>query len=169
MKQFILGGARSGKSHYAEQQAKASGKTVIYIATATPGDDEMRERILKHRQQRPDHWQLVEEPINLAEVLLQYDNPDHCLLVDCLTLWLSNCLAQGDAFVEQQQSQLMNTLLGLGADVIFVSNEVGHGLVAMNKLARKFVDESGRMHQRLAQVCDRVVFVSAGLPQVLKE
>jgi len=169
MKQFILGGARSGKSHHAQQLAEASGKSVIYIATATAGDEEMQQRILMHQQQRPQHWRLIEEPIKLPEVLLQNDNVEHCLLVDCLTLWLSNCLAMDDEkFVEQQQLELINTIAKLKSDVLLVSNEVGQGIVPMNKLARKFVDESGRLHQLLAQACDRVIFLTAGLPQVLK-
>jgi adenosylcobinamide kinase / adenosylcobinamide-phosphate guanylyltransferase len=169
MKQFILGGARSGKSQYAEQLAKASGKSVIYIATATAGDGEMRLRIEHHQQQRPSHWQLIEEPLSLASVLLENDSESHCMLVDCLTLWLSNCMAAEDAaFVDQQQHSLLNTLVDLKSDVLLVSNEVGQGIVPVNKLARKFIDESGRLHQEIAKVCDRVVFITAGIAQVLK-
>ena len=170
MKQLILGGARSGKSSYAEKRAQASGKTVIYIATATAGDDEMRQRISLHQQQRPEHWQLIEEPVKLSEVLIENDDSDHCLLVDCLTLWLSNCLAiDSDSFFEQQQCELINTVSELKSDLIMVSNEVGQGIVPMSELGRKFVDESGRLHQQLAKVCDRVVFITAGLPQILKQ
>ncbi len=169
MKQFILGGARSGKSNYAQQLAEASGKAVIYIATATAGDEEMQQRISLHQQQRPQHWRLIEEPLKLAEVLLQNDNIECCLLVDCLTLWLSNCLAAGDdKFVKQQQDELINTVKKLKSDLLLVSNEVGQGIVPVTELGRKFVDESGRLHQQLAQECDRVVFITAGLRQVLK-
>lgn len=169
MKQLILGGARSGKSNYAQQLAEASGKPVIYIATATAGDEEMQQRILLHQQQRPEHWQSIEEPLKLSEVLLHNDNPGNTLLVDCLTLWLSNSLAMdNEKFVEQQQRELISTIVKLKSDVLLVSNEVGQGIVPMSELARKFVDESGRLHQQLAQACDRVVFLTAGLPQVLK-
>jgi len=169
MKQFILGGARSGKSRYAEKIAETSGKTIIYIATATAGDDEMKQRILFHKQQRPDHWKLVEEPIKISEVLRDNDNADCCLLVDCLTLWLSNCLTmEGDINISQQQDDLINTISNLNAELILVSNEVGQGIVPMSELGRIFVDESGRLHQKLAQVCDNVVFITAGLPQILK-
>ncbi len=168
MKQLILGGARSGKSRYAEQQAMSRGKSVIYIATATPGDAEMQSRISLHQQQRPAHWALVEEPLKLVDVLLQHDASEHCLLVDCLTLWLSNHLAADEAGVEARQTELVEVLAKLKSDVLLVSNEVGQGIVPMNPLARKFVDESGRLHQRLAQACDGVVFLTAGIAQVLK-
>ncbi|RDH81590.1 MAG: bifunctional adenosylcobinamide kinase/adenosylcobinamide-phosphate guanylyltransferase [endosymbiont of Galathealinum brachiosum] len=169
MKQFILGGARSGKSTYAEQLAKASDKKVIYIATATAGDEEMSQRIRLHQQQRPEHWQLIEEPVNLPDVLIENNNPGNCLLIDCLTLWLSNCMAIDDEdFVLQKQNELINVITELKSDLILVSNEVGQGIVPMSELGRKFVDESGRLHQKIAQVCERVVFITAGLPQVLK-
>ncbi|VAW60334.1 Adenosylcobinamide kinase / Adenosylcobinamide-phosphate guanylyltransferase [hydrothermal vent metagenome] len=169
MKQLILGGARSGKSRYAEEIAGKSGKKVIYIATATARDREMRQRISLHQQQRPAHWQLVEEPLNLAQVLHEHDQTGNCLLVDCLTLWLSNCLAAGDENrLRQQQLELLTRVVELKSELLLVSNEVGQGIVPMGELSRKFVDESGRLHQRLAQVCDRVVFITAGLPQILK-
>jgi len=168
MKQLILGGARSGKSHYAEQQASASGKKVVYIATATAGDEEMRQRISLHQQQRPTHWQLLEEPIKLSEALLQHDNEKHCLLVDCLTLWLSNQLAEDEGLIEESQKILIDTVAGLKSDVLLVSNEVGQGIVPVNKLARKFIDESGRLHQQLTKVCDQLVFLTAGIAQILK-
>ncbi len=169
MKQFILGGARSGKSHYAQQQAEAANKSVIYIATATAGDAEMQHRISLHQQQRPAHWKLIEEPLNLSDVLKQNDDGENCLLVDCLTLWLSNCMAFEDAdFLENKQDELVNTISTLNSDVLLVSNEVGQGIVPVNKLARNFIDESGRLHQRLANVCERVVFLTAGIAQILK-
>ncbi len=169
MKQLILGGARSGKSRYAEEQAINSNKQVYYVATATAGDDEMQKRINLHQQQRPAHWQLIEEPINLSTILKEYDNADYCILVDCLTLWLSNCLAHGDTeYLHNQQDDLFKTLRNIKSDVIFVSNEVGQGVVPMGELSRLFVDEAGRMHQKLAQICDQVIFVVAGLPQILK-
>jgi len=173
MKHFILGGARSGKSHYAQQIAQQTAaehkQQLIYIATASAGDEEMRQRIQLHQQQRTADWQLVEEPLRLAQTLQQLNNRKNCLLVDCLTLWLSNCLAWGDgAFVENQQRELLHTLSELEAEIILVSNEVGQGIVPMGELSRRFVDESGRLHQQLSTLCDRVVFMTAGLPQILK-
>lgn len=169
MKQLILGGARSGKSRYGEQQAKATGLYVDYIATAQGGDEEMIQRIALHQQQRPASWGLIEEPLMLANVLQQQDGEDRCLLVDCLTLWLTNCLChQDDNIWQQQRQQLFDILPTLKATVIFISNEVGQGIVPMGELNRRFVDESGRLHQDLAAVCDSVIWVVAGLPQVLK-
>ncbi len=169
MKQLILGGARSGKSRYGEQQAKATGLYVDYIATAQGGDEEMIQRIALHQQQRPASWGLIEEPLMLANVLQQQDGEDRCLLVDCLTLWLTNCLChQDDNIWQQQRQQLFDILPSLKATVIFISNEVGQGIVPMGELNRRFVDESGRLHQDLAAVCDSVIWVVAGLPQVLK-
>ncbi|MDH5180289.1 MAG: bifunctional adenosylcobinamide kinase/adenosylcobinamide-phosphate guanylyltransferase [Gammaproteobacteria bacterium] len=169
MQELILGGARSGKSSYAEQRAQASGLHVIYIATATAQDKEMAERITRHRQQRPDHWQLIEEPLDLVTVLQTYAAPDACLLVDCLTLWLSNLLAQDNlGELEQQQAGLLHLLPDLPGDIILVSNETGLGIIPMGELTRRFVDEAGRLHQRLAAQCDRVTLMIAGLPQQLK-
>ena len=169
---LILGGARSGKSHYAEQLAISSQKEVIYIATGEARDEEMQLRIQHHRDNRPGEWLTIEEPIKLASVLKK-QNHQHCLLVDCLTLWLSNILfdhlgeLQETVFTDQKTA-LLNCLAGLSADVIFVSNEVGCGVVPMDKMSRRFVDEAGRLHQQLAQHCNNVVLVTAGLPQVLK-
>jgi len=169
MKQLILGGARSGKSDYAQQQAELSNRKVIYIATAHGGDDEMRERIALHQQQRPNHWSLVEEQIALADVLQKQDEVQNCLLVDCLTLWLSNLLCHDDAALfQQERDKLLNVISSLQGDIILVSNEVGQGIVPMGELNRRFVDEAGRLHQSLARLCDRVVWIVAGLPQILK-
>lgn len=170
---LILGGARSGKSRYAENLATHSAKQVIYIATGQARDPEMAARINLHRQQRPAHWQTLEEPIKLAEVLATHADETHCLLVDCLTLWLSNILfdAQGqiqENVFEEQSQTLLEIVTSLAGEVIFVSNEVGQGIVPMDAMSRRFVDEAGRLHQQLAQRCERVVFVTAGLAQVLK-
>jgi adenosylcobinamide kinase/adenosylcobinamide-phosphate guanylyltransferase len=167
MKQLILGGARSGKSRLAEQIAIDSGLPVTYIATATAGDDEMKARIELHRQQRPDHWQTIEAPLNLAETLQQHAAEDHCIMVDCLTLWLSNhlCAENNLATICRQLTETITTLPGT---LIMVSNEVGMGVVPMGELSRQFVDESGRLHQALAQQCDRVILTVAGLPHILK-
>jgi len=174
MQHLILGGARSGKSNYAEQLAESSKKEVIYIATGTAGDEEMRERITRHKEDRPRYWVTVEEPIALADTLAEYDNPRYFLLVDCLTLWLSNILfdAEGnyqeDIFLQQKQA-LLSTLLRLDTDITLVSNQVGLGVTPMDKMSRRFVDEAGRLHQQLAQQCSHVSLVTAGLAQALKQ
>jgi adenosylcobinamide kinase/adenosylcobinamide-phosphate guanylyltransferase len=169
MKQLILGGARSGKSRYAEQLAENSGADVIYIATSEARDEEMQQRIARHRLQRPQHWALVEEPLQLAKALQDHDAAGKCLLVDCLTLWLSNllCHKNNELFAEQR-ALLLSTLPTLKSDIILVSNEVGHGIVPMGELNRRFVDESGWLHQDIARIAERVVWVVAGLPQILK-
>jgi adenosylcobinamide kinase/adenosylcobinamide-phosphate guanylyltransferase len=171
MKQLILGGARSGKSSLAESLAQGSGKQVIYLATTDRryNDAEMDARIAHHRQQRPSEWPTVEEPLNLAAALQQHDNPNHCILIDCLTLWITNCLVseQTDTWVTQRQA-LLETLPQLQADIIMVSNEVGWGIVPLGDLNRRFVDETGFLHQALAEMADRVVLTAAGLPLVMK-
>lgn len=173
MLHLILGGARSGKSHYAEQLAQASNKQVIYIATGTAGDDEMQERIIKHQAERPRYWETIEEPILIADVLKQNASSNNYLLVDCLTLWLSNILFdargdyQEDIFLQQKQA-LLDALPDLHTDIALVSNEVGSGVVPMDKMTRRFVDEAGRLHQQLAKICSHVTLVTAGLPLALK-
>ncbi|MBB1335657.1 MULTISPECIES: bifunctional adenosylcobinamide kinase/adenosylcobinamide-phosphate guanylyltransferase [Pseudoalteromonas] len=166
---FILGGARSGKSRFAEQLAQQSNKSVIYLATAQAHDTEMQDRIVHHQQQRPVDWPLVEEPIALAEALQTHSSKDNCILVDCLTLWLSNCLchATSDCW-DEQKSALLKTLENLPGQVIFVSNEVGHGIVPLGELSRRFVDESGWLHQAIAAKAARVEFIMAGLALTLK-
>lgn len=173
MIELVLGGARSGKSIYAEQQAIKSEKQVIYIATAEAGDAEMKTRIDLHRERRPQHWQTVEEPIKLAEVIQQYSNKKSCVLVDCLTLWLTNILfnKEGElqvAVFEKETEALYDVLSTCEGGIIFVSNEIGQGIVAMDKMTRRFVDETGILHQKIATVSDKVVLLIAGLPQVLK-
>lgn len=170
MKQLFLGGARSGKSRLAEQAAMASGLAVSYIATSQAHDDEMRARIAHHAARRPVQWALVEEPIRLAETLRQHAAAGRCLLVDCLTLWLSNLLcADDEAQFAREREALLQALPALPGEILFVSNEVGQGIVPMNALSRRFVDESGWLHQALAERCERVTFVVAGLPQRLKD
>ena len=168
MRELILGGARSGKSRLAEQLAQESGLQVVYIATAAAGDREMALRIEQHRQRRPQDWQLIEEPIALAKVLQQQAAAGRCLLVDCMTLWLSNLLMAGDEDLAQRREQLLALLPNLPGRVIFVSNEVGMGIVPMGELSRRFQDESGLLHQALAQSCERVILTVAGLPHTLK-
>ncbi|HOB60905.1 MAG TPA: bifunctional adenosylcobinamide kinase/adenosylcobinamide-phosphate guanylyltransferase [Candidatus Competibacteraceae bacterium] len=169
MKEFILGGARSGKSAFAQSQALASGLPVTYLATAQAGDAEMAERITRHRAERPSDWGLIEEPLALATALHTHAAADRCLLVDCLTLWLSNLLAAGDETLAAETQALLSLLPALPGRILLVSNEVGQGIVPAHPLARRFRDEAGRLHQAIAQRCDRVSFVIAGLPLTLKD
>ncbi|MEW5009246.1 MAG: bifunctional adenosylcobinamide kinase/adenosylcobinamide-phosphate guanylyltransferase [Cycloclasticus sp.] len=173
MIELILGGARSGKSRYAERQAAASNKDVYYIATASAGDGEMSQRIKQHVQQRPAHWQTIEEPVQLASVLQQHDQANRLFLVDCLTLWLSNILFSdseqaNEQRFEDEKKQLLELLPQLNADIILVSNEVGQGITPINAMARRFVDEAGRLHQDISPLSHKVSFVTAGLVQQLK-
>lgn len=169
MRNLILGGARSGKSALAERMAMASGDDVVYIATAQAHDEEMAARIAHHRARRPKYWHGVEEPLALADTLLAHARPGRCLLVDCLTLWLSNLLGDIDVQrFERERDALLSALPSLPGEVLLVSNEVGLGVVPMGELSRRFVDEAGRLHQALAAHCERVLFVAAGLPLALK-
>ncbi|MCI3878155.1 bifunctional adenosylcobinamide kinase/adenosylcobinamide-phosphate guanylyltransferase [Acinetobacter higginsii] len=170
MLQLILGGARSGKSRLAEQTAKETGLSVIYIATAQALDTEMQQRIVHHQQQRPSHWQVFEEPIFLADRLLQCDQANQLILVDCLTLWLTNLLLAEDPALQQQQMQkLFEILPQLQSQIILVSNETGLGVVPMGEISRRFVDEAGRLHQTLGQLANKVMFCVAGFPMILKD
>lgn len=181
MNELIIGGARSGKSSLAEARAAESGLRVVYVATAQALDGEMTRRIAHHRARRPATWGLVESPLDLAVALRRNAAPDVCLLVDCLTLWLSNLLFAGDAarqaeagealacpLLASETAALLEILPTLPGEIILVSNEVGWGIVPANPLARLFADEQGRLNQRLASVCDRVTLVAAGLPLALK-
>ncbi len=169
MKELILGGARSGKSRLAEQRAQESELEVIYFATATAGDGEMNQRIAQHRQSRPQHWGLVEEPLLLPQRLQQEASEQRCLLVDCLTLWVSNLLCEEKPdYLQSQLDLLVEVLPKLPGTQILVTNEVGMGIVPMGQLSRQFQDYSGILHQRLAEVCDRVTLTVAGLPMQLK-
>jgi adenosylcobinamide kinase / adenosylcobinamide-phosphate guanylyltransferase len=167
MKTLILGGARSGKSALAERLAADAGDDVVYVATAQAFDAEMAERIAHHRQRRPAHWACVEEPLALAGVLDEHAREGRTLLVDCLTLWLSNLLG-AEHRLEHERQALIDRLPALPGRVLMVSNEVGLGIVPMGELTRRYVDEAGRLHQALAARCDRVMFVAAGLPLMLK-
>ncbi|AZF38606.1 Adenosylcobinamide kinase [Pseudomonas sp. R4-39-08] len=169
MHQLILGGARSGKSRLAEKLAGASGLPVTYIATSQPLDAEMNQRVALHRARRPDHWGLIEEPIELARVLRDNAAAERCLLVDCLTLWLTNLLMLEDPErLASERDQLLETLAALPGQIIFVSNETGLGVVPLGELTRRYVDEAGWLHQALAERCQRVVLTVAGLPLTLK-
>ncbi|MDI3454426.1 bifunctional adenosylcobinamide kinase/adenosylcobinamide-phosphate guanylyltransferase [Acinetobacter sp. V89_4] len=169
MLQLILGGARSGKSRLAEQTAISTQLPVTYVATAQALDPEMQSRIEHHQNQRPAHWSLVEEPLYLANALQKIDRPNQIILVDCLTLWLTNLLLLDDQSVQQLEcEQLLNVLPTLESEVILVSNETGLGVVPLGEISRRFVDEAGRLHQALGQIADKVVFCVAGFPMILK-
>ena len=166
MKELILGGARSGKSHFALTRAEQSGLSLHYVATAQAGDDEMRFRIAAHRAARGARWQVVEESQELANVLLSVSHDDSVIVVDCLTLWITNCLlAQTWA---AQKRALLNVFDGLKGHLIFISNETGMGIIPMGDLSRRFIDESGFFHQELAARCARVTLMVAGIPLVTK-
>lgn len=165
---LVLGGARSGKSRHAEMLAHDSGLAVTYIATAIAGDGEMQARIARHRADRPQGWLTVEEPQALAACLRAQAAADRCLLVDCLTLWLSHLLCGDDPTYQRERDALIETLPTLPGPVILVSNETGLGVVPMGELTRRYVDEAGRLHQQLATLCEHVVFCVAGLPMQLK-
>lgn len=169
MIELVIGGARSGKSAYAERQARESrarGRPVVYLATAQALDAEMAERIAHHRARRPADWRSVEEPLALADALARAADPDACVLVDCLTLWLANVLLAGR---DDEIECLLATLPTLPGQFILVSNEVGWGIVPENALARRFRDEQGRLNQRVAALADRVTLVAAGLPLTLRQ
>lgn len=169
MKELILGGSRSGKSSLAEQGASESGLAVIYVATATAGDEEMTARIAQHQARRPAHWNIVEEPLRLAQTMQQHAAPNHCLLVDCLTLWLTNLLCANDETLFQcERAAFLEVLPTLPGRIILVSNEVGMGIVPMGELSRRFSDEAGWLNQETAKICERVTLMVAGLPYPLK-
>jgi adenosylcobinamide kinase/adenosylcobinamide-phosphate guanylyltransferase len=165
MIELVIGGARSGKSSYAERQARDSGLPVTYIATGEARDEEMAERIAHHRSRRPAGWHSVEEPLALADALAREAAAEKCLLVDCLTLWLSNSMF---ARREDEIETLLKVLPSLPGRIILVSNEVGWGIVPENALARRFRDEQGRLNQRIAAIAEQVTLVAAGLPLTLK-
>ncbi|WDY59243.1 bifunctional adenosylcobinamide kinase/adenosylcobinamide-phosphate guanylyltransferase [Pseudomonas sp. PSKL.D1] len=169
MLNLILGGARSGKSRLAEQLATDSGLPVTYIATSEPLDGEMNERVRLHRQRRPAEWALIEEPLALAAVLRAEAAEGRCLLVDCLTLWLTNLLMLDDEQrLAEERDALLASLAQLPGTVILVSNETGLGVVPMGELTRRYVDQAGWLHQAVAERCQRVVLTVAGLPLMLK-
>jgi adenosylcobinamide kinase/adenosylcobinamide-phosphate guanylyltransferase len=167
-KALILGGVRSGKSRYAGELAAARGRAVTVIATGAAKDEEMAARIAAHRASRPAHWSVVEEPLHLAAAL-RAAAPSGVIVVDCLTLWLSNLLClEDEGLLRRESADLMDALPALDTDCVLISNEVGFGIIPASALARRFGDEAGALHQRLAQLCDRVVLMVAGLPVTLK-
>ena len=164
---LVLGGARSGKSRHAESLVEGQSGGCIYLATAEAADAEMAERIAQHRARRGRRWSTVEEPLELVPALTGLARPGAAVLVDCLTLWLSNLLGAGrDPGAEA--GSLVAALPELTGPVVFVSNEVGLGVVPDNPLARAFVDHAGRLHRDVAAAAQTVVFMAAGLPNELK-
>ena len=181
MIELILGGARSGKSALAEKIAQESRLKVVYLATAQAGDAEMAKRIAHHQARRSTQWVSVEEPLSLAAALQLHAGSGKCLLVDCLTLWLSNLIFQGAAWQQIEAGEtvtcplflrelqaLLDILPKLPGHIILVSNEVGLGIVPMGPINRFYTDENGRLNQAIAKLADQVTFVAAGLPLVLK-
>ncbi len=164
---LVIGGQKSGKSLYAERLVIECGLAPVYVATGAAGDAEMATRIAAHQKRRGDGWRLVEEPFDLAGVLPQIAREGSIVLVDCLTLWLSN-LVGAERPVEREVEGLMAVLGRLAEPVVLVSNEVGSGIVPDNALARRYADHLGVLNQRVASVAERVVLVTAGLPLVLK-
>lgn len=180
---LVFGGARSGKSAHAEKLARESGKEVVYLATAQAGDGEMATRIAHHRAQRPAEWSTLEEPLRLGDAILREARPGRLLLVDCLTLWLTNLMfSTGEAYPDvgdialpelfhSERAHLLYALAKMAdtdCDLVLVSNEVGMGIVPYGAISRCFTDEAGRLNQAVAAVCDNAVFVAAGLPLHLK-
>lgn len=164
---LVLGGARSGKSRFAEKLLEASGLAKVYVATAAAFDAEMESRISAHQVQRGQGWRTVEEQTDLVGVLDGEAGPDRALLVDCLTLWLNN-LMMAEKDLASESARLCEAVAALKGPCIFVSNEVGAGIVPENRLAREFRDSQGRLNQEVAAACGKVVLVSAGLPLLLK-
>ena len=167
---LIIGGARSGKSAYAEtliaEASRPNGPRPLYIATAEARDPEMRERIALHRERRGALWETVEEPLHLAGALVA--GSGRAILVDCLTLWLTNHLLAGRDLAAERE-RLVATLQALDGPVILIANEVGLGIVPDNALARSFRDEAGLLNQAVVRAANRVVFMAAGLPLVMKD
>jgi adenosylcobinamide kinase/adenosylcobinamide-phosphate guanylyltransferase len=170
---LILGGARSGKSVFAEKLAEDSGLDVTYIATAQVYDEEFATRIRHHQERRPANWALIEEAHYLAQALQANARDQRCLIVDCMTLWLaqwicSDCKPPAESSWQAERAALLALLPTLPGKVVLVSNEVGMGIVPLGEINRRFQDEQGRLNQAVAAVCDQVFFVAAGLPLKLK-
>ncbi|MBA3696404.1 MAG: bifunctional adenosylcobinamide kinase/adenosylcobinamide-phosphate guanylyltransferase [Methylotenera sp.] len=171
---LILGGARSGKSTYAEKLAQKADSGVTYIATAQVYDNEFKARIQHHQKRRPTHWALTEEPHYVAKTLATLAKPGHCIIVDCLTLWLAqwicpDCNPPQDSSWQHERAALLELLPSLPGTIILVSNEVGMGIVPLGEINRQFQDEQGRLNQAVAAVAEEVTFVAAGLPLILKK
>ena len=166
----ITGGARSGKSHYAEQRAIEMGDRRLYVATAEARDEEMAQRIAEHRKRRGNQWRTIEEPLELTQALVAQRGKTDCALVDCLTLWISNLLIRhDDKYASQKVEEMIEKLPQLNFHLVFVTNEVGSGIVPDNLLARKFRDLTGWTNQRMAQAANEVILMVAGIPVIAKK
>ena len=165
---LVLGGARSGKSRFAEALAEADERSLLYIATGAGGDAEMAERIAHHRNRRGQRWTTIEEPVDLAGALSAACSPERVVLVDCLTLWLTNLILAENEDADARETAFLDALAHASGPVVLVSNEVGLGIVPDNALARDFRDRAGRLNQWTADICDAVYFIAAGLPLALK-
>lgn len=167
---LVTGGARSGKSKYAEQRSGELGSRRLYVATAEAKDEEMAQRIAEHKKRRGDNWVTIEEPMTLSSALLAERGRTDCALVDCLTIWLSNLLLHRDAnFAEDRVEELVETLPHLDFHLVLVTNEVGLGIVPDNPLARQFRDLAGWANQQIATVANEVILMVAGVPMVVKK
>ena len=164
---LVLGGARSGKSRYARRLAETSGRSLVFVATATAADAEMEQRIARHKAERAAPWRLIEEKLALTETLQRETAPDRIVLVDCVTFWLANLLFEGRD-IDGETERLAAAVQGLAGPAIFVANEVGSGIVPQTAMGRSFRDAQGWLNQKLAESCRHVVLVAAGLPLVLK-
>lgn len=170
---LILGGARSGKSAFAEKLAFESGLPVTYIATAQVYDAEFGQRVAHHKTRRPAHWRTIEQPFNLGANIANAAKANECVIVDCLTLWLAQCICpdcdrpNGLSWQDERQA-LLDALPKVQGTVLLVSNEVGMGIVPLGEINRQFQDEQGRLNQAVAQMADKVSFIAAGLPLTLK-
>ncbi len=170
---LVLGGARSGKSSYAEKLALETDLPVTYIATAQVYDDEFKARVQHHKDRRPVSWALVEEPHRIAQTLSRLAQPNQCLIVDCLTVWLAqwictDCNPPKDSNWQLEREAFLTLLPTLAGTIILVSNEVGMGIVPLGEINRQFQDEQGRLNQAVAEIANSVVFIAAGLPLKLK-
>lgn len=164
---LTIGGARSGKSRYAQARAEATGLSPVFIATAQAFDDEMRDRIARHQSDRSAQWRTIEAPLDIAKAIAHHAAPDRVLLVDCLTLWLTN-LMLADHDIAASLDALIAAIAAAPGCVILVTNEVGCGIVPENALARRFRDEAGRVNQRVAACADEVMLLCAGLALKMK-
>lgn len=164
---LVLGGARSGKSRFAEERVKRSGRSLLYVATGRPLDEEMKARVDQHKARRGSEWRTIEEPVELTRTLGLEAAEDRAILIDCLTLWVTNLMLE-DRDVRAESDGLAACLGGLPGLLVFVSNEVGLGIVPDNPMVRAFRDHAGYLHQKIAEQADSVFFIAAGLPMTMK-
>lgn len=167
---LVLGGCRSGKSRFARNYAETGDKRKVFIATLMPQDEEMKQRVKRHQQERGSQWSTVEAPVTLAEVIEDHASQHTLLLVDCLTLWISNLFMEGHDIdsIQQQSSRLCESIQASPGQIVLVSNEVGSGIVPDTRLGRDFRDAAGFVNQQVAAASDTVILVTAGIPRVIK-